>query len=143
MTVNNFIEMDFDEWCETFKPIPNYLDDNASFDGAMFETYGEEVEFVKAQDENRIWMYGDGDNGNSYIWSGWGFVNRLGYFVTEVPCPPDTDIQVKVGINWYYCEGGDTEMEDEDSLINEKFYDFECCPLCVTPDKLKEIEANA
>ena len=36
-----------------------------------------------------------------------------------------------------------TEMEDEDSLINEKFYDFECCPLCVTPDKLKEIEANA
>jgi hypothetical protein len=64
---NNFIEMTFDEWCETYKPIVNHIDTNASFDngygGLMFETYGEEVDFVKEQPENRIWMYGDGDDG--------------------------------------------------------------------------------
>ena len=141
--MSNFIEMDFDEWCDTYKPIPNNYDENASFDGAMFETYGAEVEFVKKADPAHIWMYGDGDNGNSYIWSGWGFVNRLGYFITEVPCPPDTTIQIKVGINWYYCEGCGIEMEDEDSLINDKYYEYECCPQCVTPEQLKEIEANA
>jgi hypothetical protein len=63
----------------------------------MFETYGDEVEFVKSQSPANIWMYGQGDDGGTYVWNGWGFVNRLGYFITEVPCPPDTDIQVMVG----------------------------------------------
>lgn len=105
--------MDFDEWFDTYKPIPNYLDDNASFDGHMFETYGEEVALVKAQDENRIWMYGSGDNGGTFVWNGWGFVNRLGYFVTEVPCPPNTDIQVRVSEDDLTCESCD-EIIDED-----------------------------
>ena len=94
--IPDFIEMDMDEWCNTYKPIQNHIDTNASFDGAMFETYGDEVEFVKAQDENRIWTYGDGDDGGGYIWNGWHLVNRLGYFITEVPCPEDTTIQIQV-----------------------------------------------
>lgn len=99
--MNNFIEMDFDEWCDTYKPIINHIDSNASFDngygGVMFETYGDEVEFVKSQSPANIWMYGQGDDGGTYVWNGWGFVNRLGYFITEVPFPTDTDIQVMVG----------------------------------------------
>jgi hypothetical protein len=63
----------------------------------MFETYGDEVEFVKSQSPANIWMYGSGDDGGTYIWNGWGFVNRLGYFITEVPCPDDLTIQVQVG----------------------------------------------
>jgi hypothetical protein len=98
--MDNFIEMDFDEWCDTYKPIINHIDSNASFDngygGVMFETYGDEVDFVKSQSPENIWMYGDGDDGGMYIWNGWHFVNRIGYFITEVPCPPDTDIQVMV-----------------------------------------------
>jgi hypothetical protein len=111
---NKFIELTFEDWCETYRPIPNYLDDNASFNGAMFETYGEEVAFVKSQDTNRIWMYGDGDDGGTYIWSGWGFVNRIGYFVTEVPCPDDVIIQIQVGEPDLTCDFcGDTIEEDE------------------------------
>lgn len=101
MTNEVFLEMSFDEWLETYKPITNHIDPNASFQnesgsGIMFETYGDEVEFVKAQDENRIWTYGDGDDGGGYIWNGWHYINRLGYFITEVPCPPDTTIQIQV-----------------------------------------------
>ena len=78
-----------DEWFNTYKPIPNHLDENASFNdgenGYMFETYGEELEFVKAQDNNRIWTYSDGDDGGTYISDGYHVVNRIGYFVTTVP----------------------------------------------------------
>jgi hypothetical protein len=99
--MDNFIEMDFNDWCEQYKPIVNHIDNNASFDngdgGLMFETYGDEVEFVKSQSPANIWMYGSGDDGGTYIWSGWGFVNRLGYFITEVPCPDGLTIQVQVG----------------------------------------------
>ena len=115
--MGNFIEMTEDEWFKTYKPIPNHIDKNASFSdgehGYMFETYGDEVEFVKSQSPDKIWMYGDGDDGGLYIWSGWSFVNRLGYFITEVPCPPDTDIQVMVGEPDLTCDFcGDTIEED-------------------------------
>lgn len=141
---DTFIEMDFDEWCNVYKPIKNHIDKDSSFNGEMFETYGDEVNFVKEQDGSYIWTYGDGDDGGSYVWNGWHFVNRIGYFITEVPCPADTTIQIKVSSYWYYCEGCSAEIEDDGQLINEKFYDFECCPQCVTPEQLKEIEeANA
>ena len=138
--MDTFIEMDFDEWCDTYKPIPNNIDTNASFDGTMFETYGAEVEFVKKADPAHIWTYGDGDDGGSYIWNGWSFVNRIGYFITEVPCPPDTTIQVKVSSYWFYCEGCSAEIEDDGQLINEKYYDLGFCPECATVEQTKQIE---
>lgn len=121
----NFIELTFEEWCEQYKPIVNHLDDNASFDngdgGIMFETYGAEVEFVKSQSPANIWMYGSGDDGGTYVWNGWGFVNRLGYFITEVPCPPDLHIQVQVGEPDLTCEFcSDIIQEDEPHRCEEK-----------------------
>jgi hypothetical protein len=142
--MDTFIEMEYEDFIETYKPIRNHLDENASHDGYMFETYGDEYEFVKSSPEKNIWMYGDGDDGGSYIWSGWGFVNRLGYFITEVPFPDNTTIQIKVSSYWFYCEGCGAEIEDDGQLINDKFYEWECCPICATPEQLKEIEeANA
>jgi len=144
--MDNFIEMDFDEWCEQYKPIVNHIDNNASFDngdgGLMFETYGDEVEFVKSQSPDKIWMYGDGDDGAGYLWNGWGFVNRIGYFITEVPCPPNTTIQVLVSHNWYYCENCGTEMEDPDNLIRDAFdeSDLQKCPHCATLEEITQIK---
>jgi hypothetical protein len=136
--VNNFIELDYDEWVETYKPILNHIDTNASFDGMMFETYDEEYAFVKATDGNRIWMYGDGDDGGSYIWSGWGFVNRLGYFITEVPFPEDTTIQIRVSFNWFYCENCQAEFEDPDNTIRDAFdeADLQKCPQCANIEEM-------
>lgn len=138
MNNEQFIEMDLDEWAAIYKPIKNHIDTNASFDGEMFETYGEELEFVKAADEDRIWMYGDGDDGGCYIWNGWHFVNRIGYFITSVPCPPDTTIQVLVSHNWYYCENCSSETEDPDNLIRDAFQeeDLEKCPDCATLEEM-------
>ena len=138
--MDTFIEMDFDEWCATYKPIPNNIVEDSSFDGAMFETYGDEVAFVKKADPAYIWMYGDGDDGGTYIWNGWHIVNRIGYFITEVPCPPDTTIQVKVSSYWFYCEVCSAEIEDDGQLINEKYYDLGFCPECATVEQTKQIE---
>ena len=116
---DNFIEMSFEEWETTYKPISNHLDENASFqneqgEGIMFETYGVEVDFVKSVNPNRIWMYGSGDDGGTYIWSGWGFVNRLGYFITEVPFPDNTIIQVLVGEPDLTCDECDEIIEEDE-----------------------------
>ena len=136
--MNNFIEMTFEEADEQFKFMVNNYDENASFDGLMFETYGDEVEFVKAQDENRIWTYGDGDDGGGYIWNGWHYINRLGYFITEVPCPPDTVIQIQVSVPWYFCENCNEELEDPDNIIRDAFdeHDLEKCPNCATIEEM-------
>ena len=113
--MDKFIELDYDTWLETYRPILNKIDTNASFDGMMFETYGQEVDFVKAQPQDRIWMYGDGDDGGLYIWSGWGFVNRLGYFITEVPCPENTTIQIMVGEPDLTCDFCGDILEEEET----------------------------
>ena len=76
-----------ESWLETYKPIDNHLDDNASFQdehgvGIMFETYGAEKEFVKSQEANKIWTY-ISDDDSTYIVAGWHLCDRIGYFVTE------------------------------------------------------------
>lgn len=143
MNNERFIEMDFDEWCDTYKPISNNIDTDSSFNGTMFETYGKELEFVKKADESYIWMYGDGDDGGTYIWNGWHIVNRIGYFITEVPCPPDTIIQAKVSAYWFYCEGCGAEGEGEGELINARYYDLGFCPECATVEQKAEVERES
>ena len=139
--IPDFIEMDMDEWFDTYKPIKNHIDTTASFDGCMFETYGDEVEFVKAQEQNRIWMYGDGDDGEGHIWSGWGFVNRIGYFITEVPFPENTDVQVNLNDYYYFCEGCHQEWEgNAGHLVNDTLGEIEKCPACATMEEIKEYE---
>jgi hypothetical protein len=135
---DTFIEMDFDEWCDTYKPIKNHIDKDSSFNGEMFETYGDEVAFVKQQDPACIWTYGDGDDGGSYVWNGWSFVNRIGYFITEVPCPPEITMQMRVSFNWFYCENCSAEFEDPDNTITDAFdeADLQKCPECATLEEM-------
>lgn len=136
---NNFLEISFDDWFEYYKPITNHLDSNASFDGCMFETYGDELAFVKTQDNKKIWTFGDGDDGGLYIWNDYHFVNRIGYFITEVPCPDDLIIQIQVGEPDYYCENCGAEWEGDSALLmKDTLAEINKCAGCAT---LEEIEA--
>lgn len=69
----------YQSWFDTFKPIKNNITNGADY---HFETYGEEYEFVKAQDPNTIWTEVDGEEG-TYIVSGWHYVNRIHYYITK------------------------------------------------------------
>ena len=97
------MEYTLETWMETFKPIANHLDDNASWQGysetygadtgVMFETYGDEVEFVLSQPAENVWTYLDDDYGNTIIIAGYHLAGRIGYFVTEVARDPkDRDL---------------------------------------------------
>lgn len=75
-------ESKLEDWCEKYQPIQNHFTQTGD---DKFETYGEELDFVRAQDPRCIWTLVDGDDGNLYITSGYHLVNRINYFVTEVP----------------------------------------------------------
>lgn len=79
-----------------FKPQKNHLDDNASFDGAMYETFGLELEYVQsihASEPKRVWTVIDAD-GDLIASNGYHFANRLGYIITEICYPDDIEIEV-------------------------------------------------
>jgi hypothetical protein len=84
--------MNFEEWLEKYQPVDNHLDNNASFqdengNGIMFETFGEELQYVLSianNEPNQVWTYVDGDDG-TYVTNGYHLVNRIGYFITAVP----------------------------------------------------------
>jgi hypothetical protein len=64
-------------------------------------------------------MYGDGDDGGLYIWSGWGFVNRIGYLISEKPVPDNTIIQIMVAEPDLTCDDCD-EIIDVDQEHQHK-----------------------
>lgn len=71
---------------EDYRPIGNKFRPGEQ----MFETFGPELEYVKAQPENKVWTLMDDDDGNPVIVSGFHFVNRVGHFVTEKPWSKET-----------------------------------------------------
>ncbi len=97
-STNQYKEIEWEDFIAKFKPLKNPLDDNASYDGFMLETYGEEFALVQATavDEagrGRIWtVVDDGDESN--LVSGLHYVNRLGYVITEAPCPVNEIVTV-------------------------------------------------
>ena len=76
--------MNYETWSSTYAPIENVLNSNAPYGGTMYETYGSELEFIQTMDHRKIWTLRSGD-GVTYITAGYGWVNRLGYFITKEP----------------------------------------------------------
>lgn len=67
-------------WENWYKPMTNkFISDDET---KLFETYGEEFDFVFNSPEKKVWTWVDGSDG-TYIVSGLHMVNRIGYFVTE------------------------------------------------------------
>jgi hypothetical protein len=112
--IKNLTEKEFDE---QFVLEKNHIDNNAGFDGCMFETYGEELDYVfKMSKKNRVVtiIEGDGEDEceeifinndgvevkdvfpipNLYYISGFHYVNRLGFFVLDRPYEYEFEVKV-------------------------------------------------
>ena len=102
--------MTYDKWEEIYKPIKNTVSKYPDDSLIHFETYGEEYDAVtKAHEINPkiVWTEVDGDSG-TYILSGWHFVNRIHYYITENPFDDD-DTEVPT---WMYRECDNSEDND-------------------------------
>ena len=83
---SDLVSMDYDTFCESFKPIKNHLNSNAPEDGCMFETFGEELDYVikvAKNTPNKVLTILEDDEGRWCIGEGYHLVNRLGYLITE------------------------------------------------------------
>lgn len=86
-----------EQFDEQFTLIENHLDNNASWGGAMFETYGEELDYVrmKAQKGNNVWTIIEGDDDSMFIVSGVHLVNRIGYLITREEWEGETEVEIE------------------------------------------------
>jgi hypothetical protein len=95
------------EWAEKFKPKTNHFGNNEN--DRMYETYGEEWEYIKSLDPKYVWTFLSGDMCDVMV-AGIAFVNRLGYYVCEVPWEDDMDSVL-------------LSVEEECECYNEDGYD--------------------
>ena len=84
----------FDKWFTQYRPVKNHLDPDAAYDGCMFETFGNEVKFVQASNARKVWTLLDCD-GKLLIVDGFHWVNRLGYFISEIQAPDNRTFTIK------------------------------------------------
>jgi hypothetical protein len=88
--------LSFDDWRDAYRPVPNTLRTDAPFDGLMFETFGPELDAVKAVDPACVWTLISGDDDSLSILSGFHIVNRLGYVVTERPWAGEDQLDIRL-----------------------------------------------
>lgn len=75
----------WDEWSQKFKPQLNHF--NSDEDNRLYETYGEEWEYIKTLDERKVWSYIEG----STLIAGVSVRDTLGYYLCDVPWEHDMD----------------------------------------------------
>jgi len=114
----------YSAWVDTFKPITNSIRNNGD---TAFETYGDEFDFVSKADNKYIWTEVDGEGG-CYITSGYHFVNRIQYYITEKPWEDEyTEVPT-----WVYrdcdCRTEETDWEYDPNCTecDEGMIDIDC-----------------
>ena len=81
--------MKFEDWWDQYQPLDNQFQSRANYFVKMFETYGEELEFVQGQPVEMVWT--ELDDGT--IVNGYHIVNRMGYYITVKPWSEETVVE--------------------------------------------------
>jgi hypothetical protein len=98
-----------EEFDEKYELIDNHIDTNAGFDGKMFETFGEEIEFVREMSkQNRVITILESDDDcedcdedddecvpDMYYISGMRLVNRIGFLITTEPIVEEFEVKIE------------------------------------------------
>ena len=107
--------IDSNEFYDKYQPIYNHITNKEFQEGQTageddigstqyFETYDEELEYVKKQPNNKIWTLINAE-GQDIICQGYHFVNRVVYMIASVP--------YKKGDKEFFIDWIDEENEDE------------------------------
>jgi hypothetical protein len=82
--MNNNKQLTIDDFEQKYHPVKNPFRDTWTFDGCQFETYGEDIEYVRSfEDKQKIWTVIDNNDGWFGVVAGYHYINRIGYLITE------------------------------------------------------------
>lgn len=110
------VSLTWDEFVAQFNPETNKFSKDP--DNKMYETYGEEVEWVARMDPHYIWTYLDTDGGSVTV-EGMHYVNRIGYYITEVPWEDGTSYEVDLEMYPECCaDCGEAETKDGELIMD-------------------------
>lgn len=73
----------FEFFLEAYDPQGNHITKDTPFDGCMFGTSGEDLEYVRQQGNQYIWTLMECD-GEWLLSPGYHWINRYGYFVCKL-----------------------------------------------------------
>lgn len=79
----------FEKWEELYVPLINPNNPNEEI---FFETFGEDFDFVRKADSNKVWTEVENDFGDLVILSGFHFVNRMRHYITTLPFKEDLEV---------------------------------------------------
>ncbi len=120
----------FEEFVEQYKPIKNTMVQDRPWDELMFETFDEELDFVMNQQNKQIWTLITGENEEEYIIPGYHIVDRMGYFITELPFET-TEVTVNLnemittGAAKYACiDFLEDELGLDPAVFEDKIHDY-------------------
>ncbi|HWB10546.1 MAG TPA: hypothetical protein VG826_15055 [Pirellulales bacterium] len=99
--MTNSIELSEDAFDALFPLKTNHLNPAARWShgdagGCLFETYGEEMAFVREQNPRTVWTFVDADDGGQCVISGFHLVNRIGYLISTTAAPEGVEIHVRI-----------------------------------------------
>ena len=82
--------INIDEFIEIYKPVKNHIIQDTPYNGYMFETFGKEIDYIvklanNPESKQYVWTLLECDNEEFWIVPGYYIINRLGYFITEIP----------------------------------------------------------
>lgn len=99
-------EDEWDAFVETYKPVQNTITNREEMDGCMFETYGADLDHVRAQPASHIVTVVEAEGG-LFLGGGFRVVDRMAYLITENPVPDNLDVM-------YVAPDLDEPEDDED-----------------------------
>lgn len=102
-------EISFSQWSDRYLPEENHL---VTGNELMFETYGEQLDYVSSLNRHYVWTYVQGEMSMILV-AGMGYVDRLGYYVTEKPWTDENEVVVLSIETECECFDPDTEEGNE------------------------------
>jgi hypothetical protein len=117
---HDLIELTEDQFDALYPLKTNHLNQHATWafsdaGGCLFETFGEELDFMRKQRPSTVWTLVDGEDGDMYLQSGMHFVNRVGYLISLAAVPEGVDIQVHIPMQRDEIEDAESSGEDASS----------------------------
>lgn len=136
-------KISYEEWCATYKPLDNKFNPDVP-GGHLFliPCSGEEMAYLQSVEVSRIWSYGAGEYGGTYIWSGESGqgIENLGAYVTEIAYQGDSIIEVELSEPEYTCPQCEMGYVGELAIKQRKNFEDACedcgvilsCTICDT-----------